>query len=368
MQLGMFMMPFHDKARDYSTTLKEDQEAVLHADALGFSEAWIGEHFATRSETITSPLIFLASVINQTRQIKFGTGVLNLPQAHPVTTAGHAAMFDHLCEGRFIMGIGQGGLVSDIELFKTGEPARRSKMMQEAIDMVLRLWADDPPYEMHGEFWDVTLQEGIRSEFGVGSVVKPYQKPHPPIATSLVSPGSGTARVAGERGWIPVTGNFMHARYIRSHWEKYAEGCEAAGRRPDPSVWRVARSILVTESDAEAEDYMAETDTGLDYYWSFFLDNFSRRGAAFMLAPSEDMAATDVTVPLVKNTMVIAGGADTVLDRLVALVDETGPFGTLIMGGHDWDRKAMWKKSMTLLAEQVMPRLSQHSAASQAAE
>ena len=43
-----------------------------------------------------------------------------------------------------------------------------------------------------------------------------------------------SARTAGERGWIPISGQFFHRRYLRGHWENYVEGCEAVGRRPDP--------------------------------------------------------------------------------------------------------------------------------------
>ena len=115
-KLGMFTMPFHHPDRNYAELLAEDQEAVVLADQLGFSEAYVGEHFSSWSERITSPLIFLATVISRTRQIRLGTGVLNLPQTHPATVAAHAAMFDQLSGGRFIMGIGPGGLVSDLEV------------------------------------------------------------------------------------------------------------------------------------------------------------------------------------------------------------------------------------------------------------
>ena len=108
-RLGMFTMPFHHPARDYADLLEEDQEAIVLADRLGFSEAFVGEHFSSWSERITSPLIFLATVISRTRDIRLGTGVINMPHVHPATVAAQAAMFDQLARGRFIMGIGPGG-------------------------------------------------------------------------------------------------------------------------------------------------------------------------------------------------------------------------------------------------------------------
>src|SRR5579875_1201603 len=131
MQLGLFMMPLHDPSRDYSAVLREDREAVLLAEQLGFAEAWVGEHYAAATEPITDPLQFMATLIPETKSIKFGTGVLNLPQHHPAQVAGNVALFDHLSDGRYIMGVGPGGLGSDFELFQTFDK-NRSEMMVEA--------------------------------------------------------------------------------------------------------------------------------------------------------------------------------------------------------------------------------------------
>ncbi|HEY5724318.1 MAG TPA: LLM class flavin-dependent oxidoreductase [Methylomirabilota bacterium] len=366
-KLGMFTMPFHHPDRNYAELLAEDQEAVVLADQLGFSEAYVGEHFSSWSERITSPLIFLATVISRTRQIRLGTGVLNLPQTHPATVAAHAAMFDQLSGGRFILGIGPGGLVSDLEMFEVGQAELRPQMVQESIDIVLKLWAQDPPYEIDGRFWKFALKNGVWPEFKVGYVPRPLQQPHPPIALSIITPNSSSAKVAAERGWIPISGNFFHRRYLRGHWEKYLEGCEAVGRRPDPDVWRVSRSILVTETDAEAEEYLADPDSGLSFYYKFFIHSFAQgRKALFMIKPDVDLPDEQTTVDAVKRGMIIAGSPRRVLDQLVALRDEIGHFGTLLMAGHDWDRPALWRRSMERLARDVMPRFGAHAAATPA--
>lgn len=366
-RLGMFTMPFHHPDRDYATILEEDQEAIVLADGLGFTEAFVGEHFSSWSERITSPLIFLATLVGRTRQIRFGTGVINLPQLHPATVAAHAAMFDHLCRGRFIMGIGPGGLASDLEMFDVGQAELRPQMVLESIDAILQLWSQDPPYRIDGRFWKIALERHVYPEFKVGYVPRPYQQPHPPIALSLLTPNSASARTAGERGWIPVSGNFFHRRYLRGHWERYAEGCEAAGHRPDPDVWRVSRSVLVTETDAEAEDYLADPDSGLSFYYRFFRFSFSHlRKALFMVKPDLEVPDEAVTVDAIKRGMIIAGRPATVLDQLVALREETGHFGTLLMAGHDWDRPKLWRRSMELLATAVMPRFARHAAATPA--
>ncbi len=296
-KLGMFTMPFHHPSRDYATLLEEDQEAIVLADRLGFTEAFVGEHASSWSERITSPLIFLATVIGRTSHIRLGTGVINMPQLHPGTVAAHVAMFDQLCRGRFIMGIGPGGLVSDFELFDVGQAELRPQMMLESIDIVLKLWAQEPPYEIDGRLWKISLKHAVWPDFKVGYIPRPFQQPHPPIALSILTPNSQSACTAGERGCFPVSGNFFHRRYLRGHWERYVEGCEGPGAGPTPTCGGCPGSVLVTQTDAQAEDYVADPESGLSFYYRFFIHSFSKgRKALFMLKPDLDMPDEAVTV------------------------------------------------------------------------
>ena len=98
-------------------------------------------------------------------------------------------------------------------------------------------------------------------------------------------------------------------------------------------------------------------------YYHFFHHSFSKgRKALFMLKPDLLIPDEDVTEDMIKRALVIAGSPKRVLEQLVALREETGPFGTLLMGGHDWDQPALWRRSMELLATQVMPQFSKHAA------
>ncbi len=361
MRLGLFAMPLHHPARDTAAVIAEDREAVIVADRLGYDEAWIGEHFTSKAEPIVSPLMFLASLAPVTSKIRLGTGVVNLPHQHPAAVAAQAAFFDQLSGGRLMLGIGPGGLPSDAELFKDTDGAVRGRMMLESIEIIQAIWKGDPPYRFQGEFWDIDLKSVILPDYGVGVMPKPVQRPHPPIAIALRSPNSSTARLAGEKGWIPISANFVPSAHVATHWPLYAEGCEAAGRRPDPADWRVARSQHVTDRDEEAADYVADPEGGLAFYFRYLATVNAQRAR-----PGPPDAATaaeiDEHVDHALATMVIAGSPKTVLDRLVHLRDEVGPFGTLLATGHDWDGRAdMWRHSMTLLASEVMPKLAQHS-------
>ena len=54
MKLGFFTMPIHPLDKDWRQCMREDREAFLLADELGYVEAYAGEHVTDRAENITS--------------------------------------------------------------------------------------------------------------------------------------------------------------------------------------------------------------------------------------------------------------------------------------------------------------------------
>lgn len=357
MKLGYFMMPLHHIDRDYHETLNEDMEAVIYADELGFSEAWIGEHYSSAVEQITSPLMFHANLIARTRQIKLATGVMCLPQYHPAVTAGQAAMFDHLSDGRFIMGVGPGGLASDFELFGVMDKDRMA-MMEESLDMMLALWATDPPYKLHGKYWTIDMKEWTHHDIKLGYVPKPLQQPHPPVAISAMSPSSGSLKFAGRRGYIPVTANFIATWSAATHWAAYCEGAREGGQTPDAENWRVARSIYVADTDAAAEAFVKSPGSAYDYYYDYLFKIFERSDykAPFVANRGDDPAK--LTPTMVRDACVIHGSPATVARKLLELREAIGHFGTIVYAAHDWQDKRAMKNSMRLMAEDVMPRIN----------
>ena len=196
MRLGMFMMPVHPPDRTFWSTLDEDTDKSLLADQLGYDELWLGEHFSASTEPIPSPMMFFANLLPRTKHIQFGTAVINIPNHHPAIVAADCAQFDHMSKGRFLMGVGPGGLVSDFELFKNPDHNARNRMVIEAVDMIEKIWSQDPPYDLKGEFWNISIKDGIDAKLGVGYMPKPYQQPRPPVFISLASPNSSSATTA----------------------------------------------------------------------------------------------------------------------------------------------------------------------------
>jgi alkanesulfonate monooxygenase SsuD/methylene tetrahydromethanopterin reductase-like flavin-dependent oxidoreductase (luciferase family) len=365
----MFMMPVHPPGRSMSETLAEDTAKSLLADRLGYDELWMGEHFSAATEPFPSPLMFLAGLVPQTKNLIFGTAVINLPNHHPAIVAAECAQFDHMSGGRFLMGVGSGGLASDFELFTVGDAETKQRKFMESLDMILRIWAQDPPYDLQGEFWNVQIKKAIVPELGVGFMPKPLQKPHPPLHISISSPDSATAKLAGSKGWGIISGPVAPRYAVANHWKAYSEARREAGQRARSEDWRLARNLIVAPTDAEAEERVFGGRASNRYYCSYMRTALATAKRLYMIKPRPEMTDEECSPEAIMQECVIYGSPRTVLDKLVALRERVGPFGTLLQIGLDWGgpNEAWERDGMRLLAQEVMPRFRQHVVA-QAAE
>ena len=360
MELGLFLQPVHRNEKPWGTALQEDRETLLLAEQLGFSEVWIGEHYSTKAEQIPAPLMFLATLIQETSTIRFGTGVINLPYHDPVIVAAEVAQFDQLSGGRMMFGIGPGGLMSDAELFGNQEMPERYRMALESLDLILKLWREDAPLRWDGEHYGRSLERRVWLSHGVGQFARPLQQPHPPIAMAMVGPGGLTAETIAQRDMIPISANFVPIENVAAQWRDYALAREKAGQIADRQVWRVCRNILVTETDEAGAQLLTDPDGVIAHYFRYIRG--VRQIEEFRSLQQEPLSLLNefLEVPAALEDCAIVGSADTVLARLIELVDELGPFGTLVMVSHDWDESGLSQGSMRRLARDILPQLKQH--------
>lgn len=357
MKLGFFTMPIHPLDKDWRQSLREDREAFILADELGCVEGYVGEHVTDRAENITSSAMFIATLIDATKRIKLGTGTVNMPNNHPVAVAAHVAMLDHLLDGRFIFGISPGGLLSDAEAFGNLD-ADRNAMFVEAINQVLEIWRSDPPYHIDGKYWSLHLERQFMADVGQGYLPRPLQRPHPPIVVTVVAPFSQGLTEAAARGWEPITANFLMPVSAKTHWPKYCEGCQRAGRPADPKNWRVARSIFVAEDDKVARAYATDPDSPYRFYYNQLFTKLRRAGRLAAFKTRRDQPDDEVTLDDICERLVIWGSPNKVADELLAFHEEIGDFGTLLYAGKDWRDRELGRRSMILTAEKVIPAVN----------
>ena len=355
MKLGVFMMPLHPPEKDRTLCFEEDIELIVCADGLGFSEAWIGQHHSVAWEPIPANDLFISHLIPQTQQIRLGTGVTIMPQHHPVNVAVRMAMLDHLSRGRINCGFGQGGVPTDWGLFDLPDPKTQGLMTVEAIDLVLKLWQADAPFDFKGAHYRVRIDEP-QPELGIGQLLKPYQQPHPPIAMSVIKGTSLAARMAGARGYMPISTNLVPTPTLVEHWDTYRAGALEAGLdEPSRTLWRVSRSIFVADSDEEAWDYAL--NSSFSRAFEYLIEVLGAVGNLALMKHDPSYPDKDVTPEYLIRTLCVVGSVASCQQQLQALWDATGGFDTLLMIAHDWDEREKWLRSMDLLTHEVVPAL-----------
>lgn len=352
---GMFIMPFHPSSKPLAQCYDEDLELIVLAEELGFTEFWIGEHHTMKYENIVMPEIFIGRALGETRRIRLGPAPVCLNQHHPAHVASRLAFLDHLCKGRLNLCFGPGSVTADQELYGA-DPKNASAMVEEATDMILRLWASEPPYEIEGKYWTISLKKTVDEETGIGFIHKPLQRPHPPIAVPGMSRNSPSMKAAGRRGFQPIGHCLVTGNVLADLWKTYEEGALEAGRRPSRADWKIARSIFLADSTAEARREARSNSLGrnFEYIGRLFDKGLGRKIYKRDLAMSD----ADCNLDFLMGEQIIAGSPDEVLRRLLLLREETGPFGTLVLMSYDWDDKAAWQRSMELFARELMPALN----------
>ena len=311
--------------------------------------------------------MFLASLASAVKNMRLGTGTVNLPNSHPANVAAQVAMLDHLLDGKCNFGISPGGLASDAEVFGNLD-ADRNEMFLECINTVLKIWESDAPYNIEGKYWTVTTEKTAMTEIGQGIMPKPLQQPHPPIIVTAVAPFSKGVTEAAARGWDPISANFLMPQWVASHWPKYVEGCERVGRPALADNWRVAKSVFVADDLDTARRYATDPDSPYRFYYNQLFTKLKKHGRINLFKEHRDQPDDEVTLDHVCERLIIWGTPDKVTDELLAFREVTGDFGTMLYAGKDWADPDLARRSMVLLAEQVTPAVNAAEARKTAAE
>jgi alkanesulfonate monooxygenase SsuD/methylene tetrahydromethanopterin reductase-like flavin-dependent oxidoreductase (luciferase family) len=314
-------------------------------------------------------MLFQATLIHETKNIKLATGTCNLSQMHPVLVAVNAAMFDHLSQGRFIMGVSAGALTSDSEAIGILDQDR-NKIFAEAIDVILAIWERNPPYDI--DFPDNRFKVGFARtaalELGVGILAKPLQKPRPEIVGTVVAPFSPGVVLMGKRDFHPLSANFLLAQHLKSHWTNYAKGKAEAGQKADVADWRVARTIFVADDDKVAKRYGRDDgNSPYRFYFGQMRAKMKRGNRLYVFKSHKEQPDDEITEDFVMDNCVFYGSVNKVVDAILKLREQTGDFGELVYAGMDWVDPQLAKRSMQLMAEEVMPRVNAATAKSASA-
>ena len=355
MKTGAFLMPSHPPEQSTRAGQRQDLRELERLDSLGFEEAWIGEHFTAAWEPCPAPDLLIAQALQKTKRIRLGPLGHLLPYHNPVELAHRVAYLDHMAEGRYQLGVGISDLPTDHQLFALN--GRNRQVTFEALETMTRLW-NDGPSDFNGEFWSMGE---TRSELpGLGYHLAPYQKPHPPLAIAGLTPGSANHKLAGEKGYIPVSLSIdPDASVTAKHWDAVVEGAQRSGRTPERKAWRIIRDVYVAPTDDEARDLATGGIMGRCWR-EFLLPVYLGLGLGSILKRDPGMSDEAVDLEYLVDNLWLVGSPQTVADRIVDLQDQTGGFGYLLVVSYDATNEfESWKRSLQLLMDEVIPEVKQ---------
>ena len=342
LRFGTFIPPIHPVDENPTLCIERDMQTVEHLDALGYDEAWIGEHHSAGTELIASPELVLAVLGDRTKRIRLGTGVSSLPYHHPLILADRMMQLHHMTRGRAMLGAGPGALVSDAKALGI-TPERQRDMMDEALDVMIRLF--------NGE--TVTRKTDWFELNEARLQMRPYANEPIQIATASVFTPSG-ARSAGRfgTGLMAMGGTSPEGIAAATrNWEIATETAAANGHPMERRDWRLVGLVHIAETREQA---FANVRYGIDEWIQYFEDV-----ATHPMVPPEGKG--DPAEHLVSVGRAVIGDPNDAIRQIETLQEATGGFGCYLLVDHNWARFEDKLKSYELFARHVMPHFQAHN-------
>ena len=210
---------------------------VTIGDEVGFESIWTVEHVVVpvgyesrypyspdgrmpgpENSPIPDPILPLAYAAAITKQLRLATGIVILPQRHPVYVAKEFATLDVLSGGRAIAGVGIGWLEEEFEVVGV-DFRRRAAHTEEAVRAIRSLWREGA--------------EGFEGEFfnwaPVESNPKPVQKPGVPIVVGGHVEGAARRAARVGDGFFPAVGDLQQ---LAGLFDAMRDECGKEGRDP----------------------------------------------------------------------------------------------------------------------------------------
>jgi len=216
----------------------ENRLKLLEAcDRYGFYAYHLAEHHGTPLGLAPSPGVFLAAVAQRTKRLRFGPLAYSLPLYHPIRLIEEICMLDQMSGGRLEFGVGRGVSPFEVGFFGVN-PADGARQFPEALRVIKQgLTSDELTFS--GEFYNFK---------SVPMVLKPVQRPHPPIWYGVLTPDA-SYWAAVERANIvtlvpPEPARAVMERFT-SEWKKLHGDAELPLRG-------VSRHVVLANSHADA--------------------------------------------------------------------------------------------------------------------
>jgi alkanesulfonate monooxygenase SsuD/methylene tetrahydromethanopterin reductase-like flavin-dependent oxidoreductase (luciferase family) len=142
-----------------------------------------------------------------------------------------------------------------------------------------------------------------------------------------------------------------------------------AGEKARVADWRVARTIFVADDDKVAKAYGCEdAKSPYRHYFGNMRAKMIRGNRLYVFKSHKEQPDEEITLDWVMGKCVTYGSVNKVVDEIIKLREMTGDFGEIVYAGMDWVDEKLARRSMQLMAEEVMPRVNAATGKQSAAE
>ena len=300
------------------------------AEALGFDALWLNEeHFQgsiveVEGRRCHSPLVLAAAILARTKKLRVGFSVLLLALHHPVRLAEEIATLDVLSDGRVDFGISRGGNGRYLDVYGVAKDQVNARFA-ETLAFVLRAWGDGKiPF----------------GEAAYSIEPKPVQKPHPPVFM-----GTYTEETAA---WTATEGHTLicHGIVSLANQRRIVKSYIEAGG--DMSKAPFGRFVYIGESDESARQEL----------WPTILKLTTRLNGFRLFNNHGVMEERDLDPEIFYNEMVIVGGPETCVRKIMDLREEFGVnYLNALSAFFGFLPLDLLEKSLERLALRVRPEL-----------
>jgi F420-dependent oxidoreductase-like protein len=189
------------------------------AERLGYDSFWTAEAYG--SDALT-PLAWWGS---KTETIKLGTGIIQISARTPAATAMAAITMDHLCGGRFILGLGVSGpqVVEGWYGAPYNKPLARTR---EYIQIIRDIIDREKPVSFVGDQYQMPFPGGMELGKPLKSTVHPFRN-HIPIYLGAEGPKNVALAAEICDGWLPL---FFAPKDNQFYVDALNKGFAAAGK------------------------------------------------------------------------------------------------------------------------------------------
>ena len=338
MKFGIFdhMDASHlSQAEHFETRLK----LVEAMDRLGIDSYHTAEHHGTELGLAPSANVYLSAVAQRTKRLKFGPLVYLPALYHPMRLAQEICMLDQMSRGRLQIGVGSGAVWVEQKLMDVDPETIRERFVENR-DLILQALTSDEVTH-HGKYYNIE---------GFPMVLRPYQKPRPPMWYGLSNPNSAVWCAENDVNVVSL----MPAAASKGSFDAFREAWAKLGKaEKDIPAIGLCKHIVVADTDEEAlriaKPAFARWRASFSWLWD-------RKGVPFPFPYPTTLEDH------MKAGMSIAGSPRTVADFLAREAEVAGAnmiMGQMVFGTLAYDDAL---RSLELFAGEVMPALQKEKA------